>query len=194
MDLLGSILFSSSFILIVFAITDGAHSTWQAPYIGLTLDIGVALLGLGLYTEAYIFAEPLLPLSLFAVPQMKALFLALFFSHGSLGIYLLYATFYSTDILHATALQLVAWCTPLALGGIIVSTIGGLFLHKIPGTFLLLFAGIAWILEPLLFAIAPIGATYWPWIFPSMICATLGTDITFNVTTIFITTSLPSKQ
>jgi hypothetical protein len=35
---------------------------------------------------------------------------------------------------------------------------------------------------------------YWAYIFPAMICATVGIDITFNVANIFITTSLPRKQ
>lgn len=55
-------------------------------------------------------------------------------------------------------------------------------------------SGICWILAPLLFAIAPVGAHYWSYIFPAMICATLAIDTTFNVTNIFITTNTPLKR
>lgn len=82
----------------------------------------------------------------------------------------------------------------MALGGCIIATVGGLFLHLIPGTILILTAGICWIISPLLFAIAPLGANYWAYIFPSMICATIGIDVTWNVANIFITTSLPRAQ
>jgi hypothetical protein len=41
------------------------------------------------------------------------------------------------------------------------------------------------------FAILPEHPNYWAYIFPSMICATLGIDITYNVSNIFVTTSLP---
>jgi len=94
----------------------------------------------------------------------------------------------------ATPLQVVAWYVPMALGGCIISTFGGFVLHLLPGTVLIIIAGTSWIIAPLLFAIAPEGANYWAYIFPSMICATVGIDITFNVANIFITTSLPRKQ
>jgi MFS family permease len=82
----------------------------------------------------------------------------------------------------------------MALGGCIISTFGGFVLHLLPGTILIIIAGTSWIIAPLLFAIAPQGANYWAYIFPSMICATVGIDITFNVANIFITTSLPQRQ
>ncbi|KAI9699129.1 MAG: hypothetical protein M1836_003318 [Candelina mexicana] len=98
------------------------------------------------------------------------------------------------NILGGTPLQIVAWFVPMCLGGIIISTVGGFVLHLIPGTGLLILSGIGWILAPLLFAIAPVGANYWAYVFPSMICATIGIDVTFNIANIFITTSMPRKR
>lgn len=59
---------------------------------------------------------------------------------------------------------------------------------------LLIIAGTTFIIAPLLFAIAPSDANYWAYIFPSMICATVGIDISFNVCNIYITTSIPHNQ
>ena len=67
-------------------------------------------------------------------------------------------------------------------------------MHLIPGTLQLIFAGIGWIVAPLLFALAPADANYWAYIFPAIICATIGLDITFNITSIFITTSVSQKR
>ena len=55
-------------------------------------------------------------------------------------------------------------------------------------------SGTAYILCVLLFAIIPTNPNYWAYIFPSMICATLGIDITYNVSNIFITTSMPKVR
>ncbi|KAL1634929.1 hypothetical protein SLS56_002010 [Neofusicoccum ribis] len=99
-----------------------------------------------------------------------------------------------TNIMGGQPLQLVAWFTPMALGGCIISTVGGIFLHRIPGTFIIIAAGAAWIISPLLFAVAPSGANYWAYTFPSMICATIAIDLTFTVTNVFFTTSLPLKR
>lgn len=91
-----------------------------------------------------------------------------------------------TDIMGGSPLQIAAWFTPMALGGIIISTVGGLLLHRIPGTIAILLSGTAWIVPPLLFALAPPGATYWKWTFPAMVCATLAIDVTFTVTNVFV--------
>lgn len=98
------------------------------------------------------------------------------------------------NILGGTPLQIVAWYVPTILGGLILSTAGGFVLHLLPGTGLLIFSGAGWIGAALFFALMPKGANYWAFTFPSCVCATIGIDITFNLTTIFITTSMPSER
>jgi MFS family permease len=58
----------------------------------------------------------------------------------------------------------------------------------------LVISGISYIFSTLLIAITPDNPSYWAYIFPAMICATLGIDITYNVTNIFITTSMPKAR
>lgn len=196
MDWLGTILISSGLILVVFAITDSAHAPrgWTTPYIYTLSIIGVLLLCIAIYVEGWVADAPLLPSDIFTVRYMKALIIAMFFSFGSLGVFLLYSTYYMTDIMGGTPMQLVAWFTPMALGGCIISTVGGLVLHIIPGTIIIILAGVSWIVAPLLFAIAPDGASYWKYMFFSMICATIGIDASFNVVSIFLTTSMPARR
>ena len=196
MDWLGALTITSGLILVVFAITDssGAPDGWKTPYIIVTLILGVLILGAAFYIEGWIAKSPLIPFELFDVPYIKPLFVGLFFSYGCLGIFLLYATLYMQDILHATPLQVSAWYVPMCAGGVFISVVGGYVLHLISGTLLMLIAGLAWIINSILFAVAPEGANYWAYIFPSMICATIGIDILFNVANIFITTNLSSKR
>jgi MFS family permease len=196
MDWLGAVLISTGFILFTFAIIDSSHAPdqWKTPYIYTLFIVGCILLLASIYVEGWVATQPLLPPSLFRVSRMPALFIALFFTYGSLGVYLLYATFYVEGIMGASPLQVAAWYVPMALGGCIIATFGGFILHLLHGTLLIIIAGTSWIIAPLLFAIAPEGANYWAYIFPSMICATIGIDITFTVANIFITTSLPRKQ
>lgn len=98
------------------------------------------------------------------------------------------------SILGAGPLLATAWYAPMATGGLVLSFAGGLLLHLLPGTVLLVISGIGYTISVLLFAIIPEQPNYWAYIFPAMICATLGIDITYNVTNIFITTSLPQNR
>ena len=196
MDWLGSGLIVSGLVLVVFALTDSSHAPqgWKTPYIICTLLIGVALLVLAMWVEGWVASQPLLPFDLFKVPYLTPLMIALFFSYGVLGIWLLYATLYMQDIMGGSPLQITAWFTPMCVGGIILSTVGGYVLHLLPGTLLMLISGLGWILTSLLFALAPEGANFWAYIFPAMVGATVGIDIAFNVANIFITTSLPARH
>jgi MFS family permease len=196
MDWAGGALIVSGLVLVVFAITDSSHapSGWRTPYIPTLLIVGVLLLGGAVYVEGWIAEMPLLPPDIFALKSMTALNIGLLFNYGVLGVYLLYGTQYFQNIMGATPLQVVAWYVPMIIGGLTLSTVGGFVLHLVPGRALLIFSGFGWIGASLLLALVPVSGNYWAYIFPAMIFATMGIDITFNIATIFITTQLPSER
>jgi MFS family permease len=168
MDWPGSILIVSGLTLTVYAITDSSHSPqgWRTPHIPTLLVIGCLLLAAAVYVEGWRAKLPLLPFDVFAVKSMKPLTLALLLNFGTLGIYLLYVTQYMQIFMGASPLKVVAYYTPMILGGLILSTAGGFVLHLIPGKALLVFSGAGWIVAMLLFALAPLGANYWAFTFP----------------------------
>ncbi|CAA9961286.1 Major facilitator superfamily transporter [Pyrenophora teres f. maculata] len=196
MDWWGAATVVPGIVLVVFALTDGSHAPdgWATPYIPVTFVLGIALLAVFIYIEGWVAEQPFLPGSMFRVKGMKPLTLALFLFYGTFGIFIFYASFYIEDVVGASPLLTAAWFTPMCVGGLVLSTIGGLILHLLPGRILLLISGTAFIITPLLFAILPHKFNYWAYVFPTMICATLGIDITYNVSNIFITTSLPKAQ
>ncbi|GBF61962.1 efflux pump [Trichophyton mentagrophytes] len=196
MDYLGSTLIVVGLTLFVFAITDSAHASqgWKTPYVYVSFILGCLFLAGAFYVEGWVAEWPLLPFDLFDAPYMKAMVLALLFFYGCLGVFLLYGTLYMVHIMGATSLQVVAWCTPMVVGGFAFPIMVGICLHLVSGTVLLIISGIGWIMAGLLFAIMPDGASYWAYAFPAMIGATLGIDVTFNITNIFITTSQPKHR
>lgn len=196
MDWLGAALIVPGLFLVVFALTDSSHAPngWKTPYISLTLVVGMLCLLLAYYVEGWVAEMPLLPFEIFRIKHMKPLALSLFFSYGVFGLYLFYSSFYIEDVLGATALQTVAWFAPMAGGGFILATTGGLILHRLPGTLLLILSASGYVICMLLFAIIPNDPSYWAYIFPAMVCATVGVDITYSVSNVFITTSMNSKQ
>jgi hypothetical protein len=90
-------------------------------------------------------------------------------------------------------IMLSLWYTPMAVGGIIFCVIGSSLLHIVPIKLLLILSGLAWIGAPLVFAVGPIPLTYWGEVLPSMICGTLGIDLTFTIAAIFLSSSQPLK-
>ncbi|KAH8799313.1 MFS multidrug transporter-like protein [Xylogone sp. PMI_703] len=119
----------------------------------------------------WIAEYPLIPSYFLRTSQTPVLIFSLFLFYGCL----------------TSTLEVVAWYAPMAVGGCVISIFSGYILHLLPGS-------CAWITAPLLFAIAPIDATYWSYIFPSMLCATIGIDITFNICNVYMTTSTPHDR
>lgn len=94
----------------------------------------------------------------------------------------------------ASPMQIVAWAAPMGVGGLILSIGGGMIFHRVPGTILMLISCLGYVGCGLLFAVIPIGGNYWAYVFPAMICGTIGIDISFNLANVFITTNLPKAR
>ncbi|KAK6839742.1 hypothetical protein PG995_006999 [Apiospora arundinis] len=191
-------------VLVIFAFTggSGAPEGWRTPYVYVTLLIGVLFLAAAVYVEGWVAAQPLFPAEVFRPKGMKRLVVSLFCCYGVFGIYLFYVSYYLETVLHNTPLLTAAWFTPMALGGIFLALIGGLVLHLIPGRILMIVSGLGYLLSMLLVALIPEQSPagipsrtfiYWAYIFSAMLGATIGVDITFNVTNVFITTSMPAR-
>lgn len=95
MDYLGLATTVPGLILLVFAVTDGAHAPngWRTPYIIVTFILGILLLGAAVYVEGWVASQPLLPFDMFKPKYMVRLVVGLFFSYGSFGVFLLYSSF-----------------------------------------------------------------------------------------------------
>ncbi|KAK4244663.1 major facilitator superfamily domain-containing protein [Corynascus novoguineensis] len=196
MDYWGAATIVPGLILTTFAITDGAHAPdgWRTPYIIVTFVLGILFIAGAVYVEGWVAEQPLLPFDLFKPKYMGRLSVALFFAYGVFGIFLFYASFHISDYMGASALQTAIWFTPMAAGGVILATVGGFTLHLLPGRLLLVISASGFLATCLLFAFAPQDANYWAFIFPAMLGSTIGVDITFLVSNVFITTNVARER
>ncbi|KAM0424172.1 hypothetical protein ACHAPT_010541 [Fusarium lateritium] len=182
MDWLGACTIVPGLALVVYALTDGGNAPqgWRTPYIYVTLIVGVLFLALAFYIEGWKASQPLLPAEVFKTKCMTRLIIA-----------------FIEEVLGISPLLTAAWFIPLAAGGFILAVVGGFVLHILSGRLLLLISGLGFLGCCILFALIPDGGKsntflYWAFVFPAMVLSTIGVDIAFNVTNIFITTSLPS--
>ncbi|RSM19636.1 hypothetical protein CDV31_001523 [Fusarium ambrosium] len=183
-------------ILLVYAITDSSQAPkgWASPQIIATMIIGVLILAAAVYLEGWVVTNPLVPADLFSPPYMTTLVVALFFAYGSFGVFLLYSSFYIELVLEVSPLLTALWYVPMIVGGLLLATVGGLVLHRLPGRILLIVSGVGYVVCCLLFALMPENPNYWAWVLPAMVASTVGIDITFTVSNVFITTNLPARR
>ena len=196
MDYWGSLTIVAGIVLVVFALTESAHATqgWRTPYIPVLFTLGVLSLLAAAYIEARVTTLPILPPDIFRVKALTPLIIALMLTCGTMGIFLFYGTLYFQNIIGASPLQVVAWFLPMIVGGLIITAVEGLILHLVSGRLLLIISGFGAIGSQLLPALIPEGGSYWAYIFPAAICATIGIDVAYTVMTVFVTTTLPSAR
>lgn len=91
------------------------------------------------------------------------------------------------------------WFIPLVAGGVCLAIVGGWILRLFSGSLLMVVSCLGFALSMALFVLIPVagdvstGFTYWAYVFPAMLGSTIGVDIAFNVSNIFITTKMPRK-
>ncbi|KAI1195426.1 major facilitator superfamily-domain-containing protein [Nemania serpens] len=203
MDWWGLVTVVPGLVLVVYAFSDGGHAPdgWRSPNIYVTLIVGVLLLCAFVYVEGWVAAQPLLPAEVFKPKYMRRLCTGLFCSYGIFGLFLFYSSYYVQSVLHTTPLQTAAWFVPFAGGGFFIAVVGGFVLHMLSGRILMMVSGAGFLLSCLLFALLPAQSNntpstsflYWAYVFPAMLSGTIGVDITFNVTNVYITTAMPRR-
>ncbi|KAI0813499.1 major facilitator superfamily-domain-containing protein [Xylaria sp. FL0064] len=203
MDWWGLVTAVPGLVLVVYAFSDGGHAPdgWRTPYIYVTLIIGVLFLAAFVYVEGWVASQPLLPAEVFKPKYMKRLCIGLFCSYGVFGVFLFYASYYVETVLHTTPILTAAWFLPLAGGGFVLAITGGFVLHILSGRMLMLLSSAGYMLCCLLFALLPKQTSnqpstnflYWAYVFPAMLSGTIGVDISFNVTNVYITTAMPRR-
>ncbi|KAJ3469857.1 hypothetical protein MRS44_003922 [Fusarium solani] len=179
MDWLGTATIVPGLVMVSYALTDSPHAGdgWFTAYIVI---IGMLFLMSAWYVETRRAVSPLLPSTLFAPKYIKPLLLANFMSFGSFGLFLFYSSLYIELVLHKSPLTTAMWYIPMIVGGLAIGVVGGFTLHFLPGRVLLVISSLANTVCMLLFALMPEGANYWAWVFPAMVCATVGVDVTFT--------------
>jgi len=91
-------------------------------------------------------------------------------------------------------MQMLAWFMPMAGGGCLLALVGGRLMYVVSGTIILVATSIAVVISSALFIYARLEPSYWAWIFPAMICATVAIDLVYSVVNVFLSSNLPEHQ
>lgn len=200
MDWAGSFLITGGLILVAYALAVEPYAEgWSSPFVLGPLISGIGCLAVAFWVEGWVATCPLIPFDFFKPKSTKAFSLACLCFYASYGVWLYEsAQFFQSPSATGTphgiqGVTLALWYVPTALGGLILCVAGGALLHVVPIMALLLVSGLAWIAAPLLLALCPLPMSYWAFVMPSMLCATIGIDLTFTVSVVFLSAGQPLK-
>ena len=211
MDWIGAFLITAGLIMLAYALSvepyvnqsDSGRSGFSDPACYGPLAAGLACLLVAFWYEGWKAKCPLLPFDFFVPKSVKPLALACLCFYASYGVWLYSsAEFFQSPsgVTKSTSsgealegIQLALWYAPTAIGGMLLCVFSGALLHIIPVMLLLLLSAVAWLAAPLLLALAPLPLNYWSSVLPSMLCATIGLDLTYTVSIIFFSSAQPLK-
>jgi MFS family permease len=209
MDWIGSFLIMAGLVLVSYALSVEPYANqfkvgkpgFEFPIVIGPFSSGITCLAIAFWYEGWCATCPLLPFEFFKPKSVTAFSLACMCFYASYGVWLYNSAqlFQTPDIAPGQGIQplsgmtLALWYTPTAIGGIILCIMGGLVMHVVPIMILLLISALAWIAAPLLLALAPLPLHYWEYVVPSMLCATIGIDLTFTVSIVFLSSVQPLR-
>lgn len=211
MDWVGGLLITSGLILVAYALSvepyvspvDSHRTGFSFPTCYGPFAAGLACLLVAFWYEGWRADSPLLPFDFFTPKNVKPLALACLCFYASYGVWLYNsAEFFqspsgvtrsasSGDAISST--QLALWYAPTAIGGVLLCVCSGAIMHLVPVMALLFLSALCWLAAPLLLALAPLPLSYWPYVLPSMLCATIGLDLTYTISIIFLSSIQPLK-
>ena len=193
LDPLGSFTGVTSLVLIDFAWNQGAVVGWQEPYVIVALIIGILLVPLFLYVEAYVVSAPLLPAECMN-SDIGTILACVACGWSCFGIFLFYIWQFFELLRHASPLLASAWYSTNAVSGAGAAILTGLFLDRVGPPLAMVLALLAYVVGTILLATAPVDQIYWAQSFLCLLVIPFGMDISFPAATVILSNAVPRKN
>ncbi|WVQ68062.1 uncharacterized protein L199_006268 [Kwoniella botswanensis] len=194
-DYLGAGLITSSLALFGFGLTqsDLIDGGWSVPYIGICVGISIVLLTLFLYWQKQIDNKhpsiaPLLNLAIFSRQEYKvtAVLCITFTAYMSIAGWMYLTTIFFQTLLHESPLLNALHVLPAPIIGIFACLLVPLLAPKVPAPYLLVLGGCCTAIAQLLFAVVPLGRSWWVNGFLSNLFNPFGADFTVGIGSILL--------
>jgi predicted MFS family arabinose efflux permease len=105
-----------------------------------------------------------------------------------------FLSLYLQEVKHLTALDITVRLLPMVVSGVLVNVVCGLVLHRVSNKLLTGIGALAYTASFLILSFMKEDAIYWAYIFPALVLVVVGADIQFNVTNMYVLSSLPPSQ
>lgn len=99
----------------------------------------------------------------------------------------------NTSNLAEEQVTLALWYLPMAIAGLVCCVAVEPLLRAFHLKLLLIITACIWIAAPTILAASPLPLNYWANAFPSVLCATLGINLTFTISMVYLTAVQPAE-
>ncbi|KAJ5748216.1 uncharacterized protein N7511_009912 [Penicillium nucicola] len=192
LDGLGAITGVSGLVLIAFAWNQAPVVGWDVPYTYVLLVVGILILVVFLIVERRA-VFPLLPSSVFK-GEVGWVLGCVAAGWSSFGILIFYYYNFLETIDHNSGLLVTAKWAGASASGATAAVITGLLLSRVPPSFIMLAAMLAFTIGLSLLATIPPGQTYWANAFLIMLITPWGMDMSFPSGTLILSNSMPREH
>jgi MFS family permease len=198
-DWIGLVLLVAGVLLLTVALTIGPEGSrpWKTPVVILLLTLGILLVGCFIMWErststpmippavwesnSICLVSPYFPTSLLSVDTILQINFSALTSAMAYYSSVFWVSMFLQNVQNYEPFDTSVRLLPQALMGLFFSPLVGLILHQVPGTILLVVAGLFSVLSNVLLIFLTPESNYFSLIFPSLLLATLGMDWTMNI-------------
>lgn len=193
LDIPGALSGITGLVLFNFAWNQAPIVGWQAPYVYVTLILGLVFIAVYFVIEIRYSPQPLVPFS--ALTSDVAFVLgAVACGWGSFGIWVWYTWQFLLELRGESPLLGSASFVPVVVVGAIAAVVVGLLLHRIGPPLVMTAALLAFTVGSILMATCPIDQTYWAQTFVSFLITPWGMDMSFPAATIILSNAVAREH
>ncbi|KAJ5427481.1 Major facilitator superfamily domain general substrate transporter [Penicillium cf. griseofulvum] len=194
-DVMGTILIVVGFASLTasLSLAAGAPHGWRTGYVIALLCLGSTLLVCFVWWESKA-QFPLMPPVIWQDRTFSAVVAVQCLGEVGFSSTTFWLSLFFQNVRKDSAIKIALQLLPMVIGGIIVNVICALILHKVSNQVLMGVGTVAFTVAFLILSFLREEATYWAFIFPSLILIVIGVDVQYNVTNMYVMNSLPEQQ
>ncbi|KAJ5214867.1 hypothetical protein N7468_010546 [Penicillium chermesinum] len=170
-----------------------APDGWKTGYVLALFIVGFFLLVAFIYWQS-IAEHPLMPLWVWKDRNFSLLMVIFVLGFMGFSAMTFYISLYLQELKKLSALEITLRLLPMVISGILVNVACGLVLHRVSNKILTGIGAAAYTAAFLILSFMKEETVYWAFIFPAIVLVVVGADIQFNVTNMYVMSSLPSHQ
>ncbi|KAL7813046.1 MFS general substrate transporter [Trichoderma gracile] len=179
--------------LFTTGLTLGPVDGWRTGHVIAMLVVGLSLL-VGFVIWERRCPHPLMPLHIWRDKGFAFLMPVSIFGVMSMLSSNFWLALFLQEVHRRSALTVAVDLLPQVISALISNVVAANILHRVNNSLIMAFGAAMYLVANLLLAVQRPQATYWAFIFPSLLTNVMGLDLQFNVTNMYVMQSLPSHQ